>query len=387
MAKRQREELAFGSDSFLDVVAIIVGILIILIVVAGVRVSQMPAIVAEATAEPVEQPVDTEPLAPNWNEEPPSLAMAEIITKIEEPTFTKTALIEPSEPVQIPALPEVLTPTELIDRANFLATQAVQIEKENKALEQLLIQQFTASTEAEIERKKIRRDLSEMASRLQVQRDAISDSDQTKQKLSGQIATLRRQINNTEIQETPLREFKHVLTPVGRKVTGKEVHFRLMSNQVAHVPVKELTDALKSEIGRRKQQIAARQVYRGSIGPRDGFSLDFVIQRQGMSIFDEARLGTGTVRMELTGAQIRSSDQVNEESYAQAMQPNSHFRRALYKSGSNATVTFWVYPDSFEVHQELKKFLHDSSIWVATRPLPTGIPIAFSPKGSSSVAQ
>ena len=40
--RRPPAELQFGSDSFLDVVANIVGILIILIVIAGLRVSQIP---------------------------------------------------------------------------------------------------------------------------------------------------------------------------------------------------------------------------------------------------------------------------------------------------------------------------------------------------------
>ena len=42
MSRRREFEIMFGSDSFLDVVANIVGILIILIVIAGVRVSQAP---------------------------------------------------------------------------------------------------------------------------------------------------------------------------------------------------------------------------------------------------------------------------------------------------------------------------------------------------------
>ena len=46
--RRPKGELQFGSDSFLDVVANIVGILIILIVIAGLRVSQTPGVQALA---------------------------------------------------------------------------------------------------------------------------------------------------------------------------------------------------------------------------------------------------------------------------------------------------------------------------------------------------
>ncbi|MEY3459635.1 MAG: Ribonuclease, partial [Planctomycetota bacterium] len=53
MSRRtQRSDLEFGSDSFLDVVCNIVGILIILIVVVGVRVQRQPR-------QPVTPPVAT----------------------------------------------------------------------------------------------------------------------------------------------------------------------------------------------------------------------------------------------------------------------------------------------------------------------------------------
>ena len=42
MSRRAREEMPFGSDSFLDVLANIVGILIILIVAAAARMGRAP---------------------------------------------------------------------------------------------------------------------------------------------------------------------------------------------------------------------------------------------------------------------------------------------------------------------------------------------------------
>ena len=48
MSRRATQgETGFGSDSFLDIVANIVGILIILIVIAGIKMSQAPVMVAE----------------------------------------------------------------------------------------------------------------------------------------------------------------------------------------------------------------------------------------------------------------------------------------------------------------------------------------------------
>ena len=49
MAREKDDDIEFGSDSFLDVVANIVGILIILIVVAGIKAGAAP-VTAERVA-------------------------------------------------------------------------------------------------------------------------------------------------------------------------------------------------------------------------------------------------------------------------------------------------------------------------------------------------
>ncbi len=46
--RAQTSELGFGSDSFLDVICNIVGILIILIVIVAVKVERQPIVQAEA---------------------------------------------------------------------------------------------------------------------------------------------------------------------------------------------------------------------------------------------------------------------------------------------------------------------------------------------------
>ncbi len=49
--RKPREEMEFGSDSFLDVVANVVGILIILMVLAGIRAKTAPVDLAEEAPE------------------------------------------------------------------------------------------------------------------------------------------------------------------------------------------------------------------------------------------------------------------------------------------------------------------------------------------------
>ncbi|MCA9096900.1 MAG: hypothetical protein KDA36_00865, partial [Planctomycetaceae bacterium] len=50
--RRQSQELEFGSDSFLDVIANTVGIIIILIVITGLRVSHAPVVLPPPSSGP-----------------------------------------------------------------------------------------------------------------------------------------------------------------------------------------------------------------------------------------------------------------------------------------------------------------------------------------------
>src|SRR5260370_15079947 len=92
MSRRNREEIPFGSDSFLDVLANIVGILIILIVAAAARMGRAPlpvllsqnardAAAAKIATPPTESEMPSEkppraPLEPESDEPPPEITAA-----------------------------------------------------------------------------------------------------------------------------------------------------------------------------------------------------------------------------------------------------------------------------------------------------------------------
>src|SRR5437763_477758 len=82
MSRRNREEIPFGSDSFLDVLANIVGILIILIVAAAARMGRAPDPVLLSQQAP--HSADATPVAPSRvepeseSDEPPSEMTAEM---------------------------------------------------------------------------------------------------------------------------------------------------------------------------------------------------------------------------------------------------------------------------------------------------------------------
>src|SRR5262249_5362903 len=71
-----------------------------------------------------------------------------------------------------------------------------------------------------------------------------------------------------------------------------------------------------------------------------------------------------------------------------ALSASSEFRRITDSIDPQfATVTFWVYPDSFALFRQLRDHLYDRDVTVAGRPLPEDVPIRCSSRGSISRGQ
>jgi hypothetical protein len=215
----------------------------------------------------------------------------------------------------------------------------------------------------------------------------VQQSEQTLEKLRQQVAVVEQELSRLTNEPPPVKRLDHQLTPVGRIVAGKEVHFRLSGNRISYVPMDELVERLKADIERRKEVMLTRPAFQGTVGPLQGYTMDYVLQRDGMTLSEEFKYGSGMMRMTVTGWILRPSPEVASESLEEALQPDSLFHQHLYQAGTSATVTCWVYPDSFGLHRTLKQHAHEIGYWVASRPLPEGVPIAGSPNGSKSLAQ
>ena len=79
---------------------------------------------------------------------------------------------------------------------------------------------------------------------------------------------------------------------------------------------------------------------------------------------------------------------VRGETAERALVQGSDFRQLVDGIDPQQTVvTFWVYPDSFALFRRLRDFLYTRDVVVAGRPLPEGVPIASSRRGSVSRGQ
>jgi hypothetical protein len=326
-----------GQDSFVDVVTNLVGIMIVLVIIVGVRVKHV------------------------WV----------------DPADAKTRAAEAAHADSNVALAS-------------LQSEAVEIEGDlHRVTEQVasVDQELTARSN-ERERVAARldtgvRELAGRRSRLESGSRADVDLKQQLIALQRQLAENQQDLVHAENDRPPPVEMKHYLTPISRTVFGKEVHFRLSNGRIAYVPLEELIDEAKSSI---KKELAetrsptALTEHEQTIGPYAGFEMQYMV----------AIKSAGTGRVELGFREIQIVPVAGEpgETLSDALRPTSEFRRRLAEHDpSQSTATIWVYPDGFADFRTIREELYRLGYATAARPLPPGMNITGSDHGSHSAAQ
>ncbi len=380
MSRRPRSELQFGSDSFLDVVANIVGILIILIVIAGLRVSQAPVRVARPESVPsaaVEPPLTPFPEPEN---EPPSLEIVEEIST--EPAPLHQVKTVPSlEPVPLEP------PPTLVRRADDLKAEIDQLTRDYRAAADETAAARQTETEWNERLARVRSQVQtreqqagELADDLEIQRTSI-------RQLKSTAETLLRQIDEEERKNPPVEALEHRVTPLSRVIHSHEQHYRLSANRVSEVPITLLSARLRDQIERRKDWLVKQQSQQGTVGPIQGYTMNYLVRRESMGVIDEVRYGSGMVKITVANWRIEPEAELITESATEALKPGARFYESLVNADEKTSLTFWVYPDSYPIYRKLQKFAHQQGFLVAGRPLPEGIAISGSPNGSKSAGQ
>ena len=379
MSRKKQHEIGFGSDSFLDILCNMVGILVILIVIAGLRVSKAPIVlpVAAGIVEPslptvLDDPIELgEPETMDWAvEAPPPPVVAE------RPRPSQPAKLAPLDP-----------PKELVHESSSvqadikaLHDQITEVEAEADALDARTAQAQQEVTAARSLVSMTAVDQKSVAELALVEKQDLAT-------LTANLTQLETELRAARATAPKVKILKHSTTPVSRFVTGPEVHLRLYQGKVSVVPVSILVDRLQSQIQRQKEFLLSREYYKSSVGPVDGYKMEFTLERSQSTPVEELNMGSRLIKMEVTGWMIRPEAGVIEETAEQALTPGSNFIQSLETAGPSATLTFWVYPDSFDAHRSLQDYCQTHQWSVASRPLPAGVPIAGSPKGSKSLAQ
>jgi hypothetical protein len=359
MSRRRHnaEPNADGFDSFLDIVANLVGILVILIMVLGVRAKN--AIVTSqhgVDAEVAAASPDVPPAAPALTPTPP-------------PTLTLPDLSKPARDAQA-----LRDDTWQLDEERKKIHHETEVQRAFRNQVQLLV----SLAEKELDAARGALTTTQQQS-LEIQRE--------KDQLSEELSKIRRTLATAEITEATPRVIEHHPTPLAKTVFGVEWHYRLLNGRLAYVPMDECVREVKNEVQHKVWKLKESAVVDEVVGPIQGFRMRYVLERtsrvmrtpQGMV----ERTGLEFVLFEL----LPMSADLGEP-LEQALQGNSQFLERLKASPPNdTTITVWTYPDSFAEYHRLKEFLWSRGYSIAARPIPHGVQISGSPHGTSSVTQ
>ncbi|NBV44821.1 MAG: hypothetical protein EBR86_04090 [Planctomycetia bacterium] len=324
---RSAEINAAGQDSFLDVVTNIVGILVILVMLVGGRVQQLVGGGAAADSKAAE--------------------LSRAIGELEATAVTLESEVDDlAAQTQVVAAAAAEAGQARLELATAVAAVKVDLEEARRTTD--------AATARAAEAAARRQQLDEELQRTQLEAEGLSHAAATTQ----------------EVLAYP--------TPIGRTVTGEEIHFRLAAGRIAYIPLTELFELAKAQTRRAGSSAASLATRIESVGPIQQFGLDYVIETR----VDQAR---GQVLIRSREWVIRPVGETIGETAAEALAAGSRFRRVIAGMTPETTVTLWTYPDSFEVFREVRAELHRLGLPTAGRPLPEGAPIGGSAEGSKSV--
>jgi hypothetical protein len=349
--RRPTREIAFSFDSFLDLVANVVGIIIrlILVVWVGARsYSTLPPLpeIPDVSASAAEEPED-DPLQAELEQDQEELARAQ---------------------------------AELVDQLRQLRQIQEAEGKSQQELQTLAQRRQTAS------REQLQLDLAVAASRQSAAGvgQSVEDIRRRCRQLTEQIAALRRL--------PPAKQALHYRTPISAPVHAEEVMFECRQGRVTYIDLDGFMEDIRRGLEDKGQTLKSQwQVSEltGRIGP---FALRYTIERERGSLdglsSDAGPDPHGSFRYGVAGWQVVPVEEKRGETAAAALADGSDFRHIVdILNAGQAAVTFWVYPDSFDLFRQLRDYLYDRDIMVAGRPLPPGTPISASRHGSVSRGQ
>ena len=339
MRRRRQQEEGPGQDSFLDIVANLVGILIILVMIVGVRAQ-------DAFRKSADEPESAE---------------RQLATEVAEAQETAESV-----------------------ESNINRDLAAKLQRE----------------QAEISQRRATRDqlnvvIAAAEHLLAERREKLDDSSQAAFDLNRQVEAARQKLQLVKRSLTvamnstaPAAVVNHRPTPLAKTVFGKEIYFRLREGRLAYVPKEELEEAMKADLPRKVGKLKKSPVIVETVGPIRGFLLKYTLRMKELthdSGFGMTTTGSQPVFDHYT---IEATSQSPGEPFESALRPDSLFRRALAGVDPQATtVTVWVYPDSYGQFRTLKDELYRLGFLTASWPMPEGVPIAAGPGGHRSVVQ
>ena len=349
---RRVREIPFSFDSFLDVVANVVGIIIRLILVVWVGARSYSSL----------QHLGQRPATP--------------------PTASSAADLQ--DPLQQELAQHR---QELAEAQARLLEQLRQLDRTKTKRSQLESQFTTVSArrqEVDRERSTLKETAANAGRHLETVALSLDEIKKRQAKLLDDIHALEKL--------PPVRHQLHYQTPVSRPVHCEEFMFECREGRVTFVDLATLMAEVRRDLDEKGQLLKTRWQISDVSAPVGAFRLRYTLERE-RGLVDAVVPGStpeanGGYRYGVTEWAVEPVAPVRGETATAALTKGSEFRRiADALDAHQAVVTFWVYPDSFALFRQLRDYLYERDLVVAGRPLPLGMPIMISRHGTASRGQ
>ncbi|MDA1161946.1 MAG: hypothetical protein O3B13_02475 [Planctomycetota bacterium] len=369
----------FGSDSFLDIIANLVGILVILIVLAGLRAAQVS--------------VEPEPIEIAASE----AASAEVPPVVESPSVSSVTEARETESMILPEPIVELGPD--VMPLEFAEGKMRELRSTVAQLESRLARSSVDNAAADL--KKIQAELADVSGRLLGLQQRLFEEDSNRRRallaaadfdaeyrvLRQQLVEVNQVFEELATAERPVEELELRINPVGRRRNGTELLFRIENDQVVLLPATQLFGRAELQTGALTAMTRTSEIESGTAGPFEGVALDYeckvvaamVPTSSGSSTYVLQKLMRGTVRVTRFAP---------SESWETAIAEQGIVSRVMLAAPRDAFARLFVTPDSFEAARRIAAFIRTLGHGVATQPIEAGSDIKLSyGVGSDAIVQ
>jgi hypothetical protein len=323
-----------GQDAFLDVLTNMVGIIILLVVVIGMRTSRATV---KAAVDQVEAAV----------------AMDDSAAKAQAENARREA--QHAE-----------------ENLRGLMQQVVNVSNETslRDKERTYLATYVAAFEQELEQR----------------RSALSADEQRNFDLRRKLAESQLMLENLGREQIALlsqpdevKAIENQPTPIARRMTGKEVLLHLSAGHIAVIPEQLFTDMIE-DVKANLWRLRDDARFTNMVGPVNGFRLRYrvgmvPVKLAGQSDPRMSAPGQVAVMMkpELIWYEIIPESSPLGDTLAKALAPDSDLRQVLREHPPEMnTIVIVVYPDSIHELHELKRELYAVGYATADIPRPMG---------------
>lgn len=187
-----------------------------------------------------------------------------------------------------------------------------------------------------------------------------------------------------------MKQMLRYRTPVSKPVTTEEYFFECRNGRVTFLDIGTMLEEVSRAMNSKAQSLRNRWQVTEVTAPVGAFRLRYTVERQRGSLdsmIDGGPGASGNFQYGVSEWVLEPLPGERGESLADAMTEGSQFRQVADSLDSSAVVTFWVYPDSFDLYRKLRDYLYERDVVVAGRPLTPEAAIAASRHGSISRGQ